>query len=167
MPCPELALNEDEILRLRQFIVDMRVSAPIGIVDAYWDHSGKAICPAALGISHHINAAGDVEFCPPIQFAKDNIRNSKSLSELFNNSSFLDDFREFALSKTEGCILLEDPEAMYDFLKNQSADDVTGRESGYDEIATMKQLPGHFLPGKEIPEKSMLYKFAKKFTNLY
>ena len=162
MPCPELALNEAEILRLRQFVVDMRVSAPIGIVDAYWDHDGKALCPGALGLSHHINAAGDVEFCPVIQFAKDNIRNFGSLSELFDNSSFLKEFREFTLSKTEGCILLEDPQAMREFLISQNADDVTGRNCGFDEVAAMKQLPGHFLPGKEIPEKSRLYRFAKK-----
>jgi len=162
MPAPELALDESEILRLRQFVVDMRASAPIGIVDAYWDHDGKALCPAALGLSHHINATGDVEFCPVIQFAKDNIRNSGSLSELFDNSSFLKEFRKFASSKTEGCILLEDPQAMQEFLLSQNADDVTGRNSGFDEIAAMKQLPGHFLPGKEIPEKSRLYRFAKK-----
>jgi len=138
------------------------MTAPIGIVDAYWDHHGKALCPGALGISHHINSAGDVEFCPPIQFAKDNIKGELSLSEIFNNSEFIKDFREFALDKTKGCILLEDPEAMLEFLKEHNADDVTGRNTGFDEIAAMKKLPGHFLPGKEIPERNWIYKLAKK-----
>ena len=161
-PAPELALNEEEILRLRRFIVDARCRFPIGIVDAYWDHDGRALCPGALGISHHVNPAGEVEFCPPIQFAKENIDDFDSLDELFKKSTFLERFRSFAAETTPGCVILEDPEALKHFIKEEHATDSSGRGTGMEEIAAMRPVPGHHIPGKEIPEKHFMYRFAKK-----
>ena len=47
---PELALSPDEQLRIRRFVVEMRCKKPIGIIDAYYDASGQALCPAATGL---------------------------------------------------------------------------------------------------------------------
>ena len=51
----ELALTPAQLVRVRRFIVEMRVKMPIGIVDAYYDHEGRALCPMSTGISHHIS----------------------------------------------------------------------------------------------------------------
>lgn len=161
-PCPELALSEEEITRLRQFVVDMRAVKPLILVDAYWDDRGQALCPAATGISHHINPAGDVEPCPPIQFAADNIGDARNLAAVLQNSQFLTHFRTFSRSSSRGCILLENPHALFDFLAAEKARDTTGRGTGFEELAAMKTLPGHYQPGHEIPEKHWVYRFAKK-----
>jgi MoaA/NifB/PqqE/SkfB family radical SAM enzyme len=161
-PHPELALDEEQILRLRKFIVETRTTEPIVIVDAYWDHEGRAICPGALGISHHINPEGHVEFCPPLQFSKDNIADNESLDSLFENSAFLADFRDFASKTTPGCVILEHPGELKRFLEKQKAIDTTGRNAGLKELDAMSPLPGHHLPNAEIPEKHWLYKWAKK-----
>ncbi|MGL4854360.1 MAG: radical SAM protein, partial [Lentisphaeria bacterium] len=58
------ALDEEQIVALRQFIVNQRLTAKIIIVDAYWDSEGKAVCPGAMGLSHHIAPNSAVEFCP-------------------------------------------------------------------------------------------------------
>jgi len=161
-PCPELALTEAEILRLREFIVDIRTRAPLVIVDAYWDHLGRAVCPAAIGISHHINPAGDLEPCPPIQFARDNAGDGARVVESLRKSEFLRSFRAFARAETRGCILLERPDLLFDFLAAGQARDTSGRDTAYAELAAMRSHPGHHLPGQEIPERSWFYRFAKK-----
>lgn len=50
----QLALSPDQITKVRRFVTDIRAEMPIAIVDAYYDHDGKALCPMATGISHHI-----------------------------------------------------------------------------------------------------------------
>ncbi|MFM8725719.1 MAG: radical SAM protein, partial [Planctomycetaceae bacterium] len=50
----ELCLTPEQQRRARQFVVDMRAKKPIVIIDAYYDGEGRALCPAANGISHHI-----------------------------------------------------------------------------------------------------------------
>ena len=161
-PAPELALSEKEILRLRRFIVDIRCRFPIGVVDAYWDHDGRALCPGALGISHHINPNGDVEFCPPLQFARENIDDFDSLDELFEKSEFLAKFRSFASETTPGCVILEHPDKLTTFIESENARDVSGRGTALAELAASRVFPGHHIPGGEIPERHFLYRFAKK-----
>ena len=164
-PTPELALSEEEILRLRRFIVDIRMKAPLGIVDAYWNEKGEALCPAATGISHHVGPGGDIEPCPPIQFARENIREASgetSNQDPFAESDFLQRFREFSASSTRGCVLLECPEKLHAFLTAEGARDTSGRGTGMAELAQMRTLPGHHMPGREIPEKHPFYYFAKK-----
>jgi MoaA/NifB/PqqE/SkfB family radical SAM enzyme len=161
-PSPQLALSVDEILRLRKFIVEVRARAPIMIIDAYWDHEGKALCPAAVGISHHINPAGDIEPCPVVQFARDNVGDGRNLAELFGQSEFLKAFRAKIAETTRGCILLDRPEALKAFLVQQGARDTSGRGTGLAELSAMIARPGHHLPGQEIPEKHWAYRFAKK-----
>jgi len=162
-PSPGLALTEEQILALRRFIVDSRARHPIMIIDAYWDHEGRALCPAAVGISHHINPAGDIEPCPPIQFAKDNAGDGTGFARGFDGSGFLARFRGWVSERTRGCVLLECPGELKGFLEKEQARDTTGRGSGAGELAAMRQHPDHHLPGREIPERSWCYRFAKKY----
>ena len=100
-PSPELALTPDQVVSLRRFVVQMRKTLPIAIVDAYWDDRGEALCPMATGISHHISPYGDVEPCPIIQFARETIHDRPSLYETMTQSAFLKDFRETAAKATK------------------------------------------------------------------
>ncbi len=70
---PQLCLTPEQQLRARRFVVEMRAKKPIVIVDAYFDGEGRALCPAANGITNHINPWGDIEPCPVIQFTKESI----------------------------------------------------------------------------------------------
>ena len=161
-PTAELALTAEQILALRRFLVDIRGEAPIAVVDAYWDHEGRALCPGAVGISHHIGPGGDVEFCPPMQFACESVRDSQDLVSLVSESSFLESFRVFTRKTTQGCVLLDHPGDLRAFLEEQGARDSSGRGTGFDELAEMIRLPCHHMAGQEIPEKHWAYRFAKK-----
>ena len=121
-PCVQydLALDKDEIERLRRFMVEGRKRFSIVIVDSYWDGSGEPFCPAAEGLSHHINPYGDIEPCPVVQFATDNINNGK-LTNIYEDSKFLREFRLAINEKTKGCILMEDPEWLIEFAEKQNA----------------------------------------------
>src|SRR5262249_31731587 len=113
---PQLSLTPEQQLRARRFVVEMRVKKPIIIIDAYYDGEGQSVCPAATGISHHINPWGDIEPCPIVQFTKESIHDSndspRSLREKFIESEFLRDFRELARLTTRGCIVLERPDLL-------------------------------------------------------
>ncbi len=161
-PCPELALDKEKILGLRQFMVDQRCKSAMMIVDAYWDHLGQAVCPGAMGLSHHINPYGQIEFCPPIQFAKDKIETGNDIVELYENSKFLEDFRKLAAENSRGCIILDNPEALYKFVKERGAEDSSGRNTAFVELAAMNPICSHHIPDTQIPEKSLIYRFAKK-----
>src|ERR687888_105370 len=76
--CPDLCLTPEQQLRARRFVVEMRAKKPIIIIDAYHDGEGQALCPAATGISHHINPWGDIEPCPIVQFTKESIHATES-----------------------------------------------------------------------------------------
>lgn len=161
-PSPDLCLSRDQIVALRRFLVDIRTRAPIIIVDAYWDHEGRALCPAAVGISHHIGPAGDMEPCPPIQFATENVLSEPDISKAFDSSGFLEGFRNLSAATTRGCVLLDCPETLREFLLKKNARDTTGRGKGLEEIASMTVQPSHHTEGDEIPERSAFYRWAKK-----
>ncbi|MDB5356929.1 MAG: Radical domain protein, partial [Phycisphaerales bacterium] len=93
---PELALRPDQVLRVRKFIVGLRKKMPIGVIDAYWDDKGEALCPMATGISHHITPWGEIEPCPIIQFAKETVHDERDLMHVFRDSEYLRDFRKLA-----------------------------------------------------------------------
>ncbi len=159
---PDLALSPEQQRRARQFVVDMRVKKPIGIIDAYYDDRGQALCPAATGISHHISPWGDIEPCPIVQFAKESIHDERPLVEKFQRSAFLSDFRELASSATRGCIVLERPDLLKDLVEKHGARDTTARKSALAELESMEPRPSQYAPGQEVPEKSWFYRFAKK-----
>jgi len=159
---PELALTPEQVLRVRRFAVQMRAKLPIAIVDAYWDDKGEALCPMATGVSHHISPYGDVEPCPIIQFATENIRDHVSVYELMNGSEFLRDFRETAAKATRGCIVLERPDLVRDLVVRHGARDTTQRKTALPEIEALQSRSSQYNPGNEIPEDHWAYRFAKK-----
>ena len=160
--CPELTLSPEEQLRVRKFVVETRAKKPIVVIDAYYDGEGKALCPAANGISHHINPWGDIEPCPIIQFSKDSIHDSeKSLYDKFN-SPFLKEFRELSQKTTRGCIVLERPDLLHELVVLHGAKDSTARKTAHAELAAMENRTSQYNPQAEIPEQSFLYRFAKR-----
>ena len=130
-PSAHLALSPEQIVALRRFVVAMRRKLPIGIVDAYWDDKGEALCPMATGISHHIGPSGAIEPCPIIQFANETIHDEKPLYQLITESSFLDDFRKTAAAATRGCIVLERPDLVRELVQRHSAPDTTQRGTAH------------------------------------
>lgn len=163
-PTTELALSEEEILQLRQFMVDIRVKAPLLIIDTYWDEKGQALCPGAIGLSHHINPYGDIEFCPPIQFAGETVGDGSNIANVIEDSKFIGGLRKGINERTKGCILLDDPEHLHKMLRDVNAYDSSKRNKSYEELKQMRPCAGHHIPGKEIPEKSWVYRFAKKHS---
>ena len=162
-PNPDNALDKAQIIALRRFIVEQRRNAPLQVIDAYWDDKGRALCPAAVGISHHISPAGAVEFCPPLQMSKDFINEKGSnLKKIFASSSFLAELRKLTAAHSRGCIILENPALMVDFLIKQGAVDSTSRQTVLEEFRKMSNLPGHDQPDNEIPDQNIFYRFLKK-----
>ena len=163
-PTEDLALDQAQQRRARQFVVDMRVKKPIIFIDAYYDADGAALCPMATGFTHHISPWGDIEPCPIIQFSKDSIHDQRPLREVFNDSEFLRDFRDAAATHTRGCIVLERPDVMKELVEKHAAKDSTVRDTAMAELDAMTPRPSQYNPGSEIPEKSWAYWLAKKIA---
>jgi MoaA/NifB/PqqE/SkfB family radical SAM enzyme len=160
---PDLALTPEQVLEVRRFAVEMRNKKPIGFIDAYWDDQGKALCPAATGISHHISPWGDIEPCPIIQFANESIRdNDGDLFKTMTESPLLADFRKSAAGATRGCVVLERPDLLKDIVTRHGARDTTVRQAAMAELEALESRSSQHNPGNEIPEKHWLYRFAKK-----
>ncbi|MEY2600110.1 MAG: hypothetical protein RLZZ142_2369 [Verrucomicrobiota bacterium] len=160
---PQLALRPEQLTQVRRFIVEMRAKVPIGIVDAYYGHDGGALCPMASGISHHISPYGQVEPCPIIQFAKEEIRDERGIVATLRDSAFLRDFRELTASATRGCVVLERPDLVKELVVRHGAKDTTVRGTAMAELEAMQPRFSQWLPGAEIPEKHWMYKVAKRF----
>ncbi len=160
---PELALTPEQITKVRKFVVEMRSEMPIAIVDAYYDDKGQALCPMATGISHHISPRGSVEPCPIIQFATENITDSRGIFETLTKSSFLKDFRDVAAQHTRGCIVLERPDLVKALAAKHGAADTTIRQTAVAELDSMVPRTSQHRPGEEIPEKHWMYRLAKKY----
>ncbi|HVR29575.1 MAG TPA: radical SAM protein [Thermoanaerobaculia bacterium] len=160
---PELALTPEQVLAVRRFAVEMRACKPIGIVDAYWDDKGQALCPAATGISHHIGPWGHVEPCPIVQFANETIHdNDGDLFKTMTESPLLADFRRTAAGATRGCVVLERPDLLRQVIERNQAHDSTARRTAMAELEAMRPLGSQHNPGFEIPEQHWLYRFAKR-----
>jgi MoaA/NifB/PqqE/SkfB family radical SAM enzyme len=165
--CPDLCLTSAQQYQARKFVVEMRAKKPIIIVDAYFDGEGQALCPAATGITHHINPWGDIEPCPIVQFTKESIHSSeadnRSLKDKFLQSGFLHDFRELAQSTTRGCIVLERPDLLKQLVEKHGARDSTARGTALEELAALEVRTSQYNPGSEIPERNWLYRLAKRY----
>jgi hypothetical protein len=158
----DLALRPDQLVRTRKFIVEMRAKSPIAIVDAYYGHDGKALCPMTTGVSHHVSPKGDIEPCPIIQFATDNIRDSRGVFETMRSSEFLKDFRELSARATRGCVVMERPDLVKELVLKHNARDTTVRGTALAELDAMTPRFSQWLPGEEVPEKHWMYRLAKK-----
>lgn len=162
-PETQIALTEQQILQLRQFMVEQRVKSKIIIVDAYWDAKGNAVCPGAMGLSHHIAPNGAVEFCPVIQFTGQYLNNNaNNLEDIFQKNDFLHALREFSSQAGRSCVYMDSPGQLASFLQDQVAMDSSNRNA-LDELTSCHPLPGHGVPGKQIPEKLWAYRLAKKY----
>ena len=161
-PAPELVLSPEQVRRARRFLVFARRDVPLILVYAYWDYRGRALCPAAVGISHRLSPAGDIEPCPPIQFAAERIAAGDDALKLAAGSAFLRAFRELAARTTRGCILMERPDLLGELVSAHGARDSSGRGTAAAELAAMQPACSHHLPGEELPELSWPYRFAKK-----
>lgn len=159
----QLALTPQQLVDVRRFVVEMRNKVPIGIVDAYYGHDGKALCPMSTGISHHISPYGDVEPCPIIQFAKEDIHDSRGIVATIRDSAFLKDFRELTAEATRGCVVLERPDLVKALVEKHGARDTTVRQTAMAELEAMAPRYSQWLPGEEIPEKHWMYRWAKRF----
>ena len=159
----DLGLSREQLVRVRRFIVEMRVRMPIGIVDAYYDHEGRALCPMANGVSHHISPRGDIEPCPIIQFATDTIHDPRGIHRTMRDSAFLADFRRLSARSTRGCVVLERPDLVRDLVRRHGARDTTVRQTAMRELEAMKPRFSQWLPGEEIPEKHWMYRWAKRY----
>src|ERR1051326_2088714 len=159
----QLALRPDQLVRVRRFVVEMRARVPIAIVDAYYDHAGRALCPMATGVSHHISPRGDIEPCPIIQFAVENIRDSRGVFETMRDSAFLRDFRQLSARHTRGCVVLERPDLVKELVIKHGARDTTQRGTAMAELDAMTPRFSQWLPGEEQPEKHWMYRIAKKY----
>ncbi len=160
---PGLALRPDQLVAVRKFVVQMRSEMPIAIIDAYYDHEGKAVCPMSTGISHHVGPAGDIEPCPIIQFAVENIRDGRGVYATMRDSAFLKDFRELSARATRGCVVLERPDLVRELALRHGARDTTKRGTAMAELEAMAPRFSQWLPGEEVPERHWMYRIAKKY----
>ena len=161
-PAPELALRPEQVVAVRRFVVEMRSRLPLIIVDAYWDDEGRALCPMATGVSHHISPYGDVEPCPIIQFATESVGDGRDFYQRMTGSAFLRDFRETAARTTRGCIVLERPDLVRELVVRHSARDTTRRGTALEELEALEPRSSQHQPGREVPEEHWAYRFAKK-----
>jgi len=159
---PALALRPEQLVEVRRFIVEMRSRVPIVIIDAYYDGKGQALCPMSTGISHHVNPRGDIEPCPIIQFATENIRDSRGIFDTMKDSLFLKDFRELSARQTRGCVVLERPDLLKELVLKHNARDTTLRGTAMAELEAMTPRFSQWLPGEEVPERHWMYRWAKK-----
>lgn len=159
----DLGLRPDQLVQVREFVTTMRAKKPIAIIDAYYDHEGKALCPMSTGVSHHISPYGDIEPCPILQFGKETIHDERGIYETIRSSGFLKDFRELTAEATRGCVVLERPDLVKSLVEKHGAKDTTARQSAMRELEEMTPRFSQWLPGREVPEKHWMYYLAKKF----
>ena len=157
------ALDEEQILALRRFIVEQRRRARILIIDAYWDGQGRGLCPGAMGLSHHIAPNGAVEFCPIVQFTGDYLNDDASnLEEILQKNPLLKELRTFTSGISRNCVLMESPNELAAFLREHGALDSSNRDA-FGELENRSPMICHDLKGKEIPEQSLAYRLGKKY----
>ena len=161
-PSEELCLTPEQQIKVRKFVVNMRCEKPLALIDAYYMDDGQALCPAATGISHHISPWGAIEPCPIIQFAKENINDDRHIRDVFVQSEYLSDFRKMSSETTRGCIMLERPDKVKEFVEKHNAPDGTARKTALPELEAMQNRPSQWNRTEQVPEKNWIYKFAKK-----
>ncbi len=161
-PSPEFCVEKEQMIELRRRLLRLRRTHPIILIDTYWNAEGEAVCPAAKGLGFHIGPGGSIEPCPPISFACERIDDHEGdVFRTINESRLLRGFQEFVDQRTKGCVILEYPHELADFLENSGAADTSGRDA-YGELRSSQARSSHHLPGEEIPEDYWVYRFLKK-----
>lgn len=161
-PSPHFCVEREQMIELRRRLLALRRKHPIILIDTYWDAQGQAVCPAAKGLGFHIGPTGGVEPCPPLSFARETVRqNDGDLYRSINESQFLRGFQEFVNQRTQGCVILEHPQELVEYLRDMSAEDTSGRDA-LAELARATPRTSHHLPGEEIPEDYWVYRLLKR-----
>lgn len=161
-PSPEFCVDREQMLEIRRRLLQLRRRHPIILIDTYWNARGEAVCPAALGLGFHIGPGGGIEPCPPMSFACQTIRDhGGELFETINSSRFLRDFQDFVNQRTRGCVILECPQELAEFMRDHAARDTSGRDA-LAELNASTPRTSHHLPGEEIPEDYWVYRLLKK-----
>jgi MoaA/NifB/PqqE/SkfB family radical SAM enzyme len=161
-PSPQYCVSRQQMLELRRRLLQLRRKHPIIIIDTYWNAAGEAVCPAALGLGFHIGPQGSIEPCPPLSLACQTINdNGRDLFQTINQSEFLRGFQQFVKERTRGCVILEHPQALVEYLRSMSAGDYSGRDA-LAELMAATPRTSHHLPGEEMPEDYWVYRLLKK-----
>ena len=161
-PHPEYCLSKEQLIRMRRRLLELRRKHPILIIDTYWTAEGEAFCPAAVGLGYHIGPEGSIEICPPLSFAAETVRsNGGDLFKTFNESTYLRGFQKFVKDRTKGCVILENPKELTEYIEGCGATDYSTRDA-YSELSSGTPRNSHHLPDDEIPEDFWFYKLMKK-----
>ena len=160
---PEQALTQEQIRGLRQFLVRERLNAPVALIDVYWDEEGRAMCPGATGMSHHVSPSGALEFCPVIQMATDFLNaDASNMAALYAQSQFLSGMRRQIAQHTRGCIIMDNPQLMVEILQCYQPRETTTRATAMKEYMKMTNIPSHDMTPDLIPEQSRPYRWLKR-----
>ena len=166
-PAPELCVGPEKMKALRTKLLALRKKMPIILIDTYWTAEGTAVCPAAKGLGFHIGPKGSIEPCPPLSVAKEFLSdNDGDLFHTINASDFLRNFQRFveerfASNKNgEGCVILQHPQELAEFFRNENVRDVSGRDF-LGELAAGEVKSSHLMD-EPIAEDFWLYKLLKK-----
>lgn len=161
-PHPEYALTREQLLEARKRMLALRRRHPILIVDSYWTADGEAFCPAAMGLGFHIGPQGSIEPCPPLSVGCETVRDGNGdLFPVINESRFLRGFQQFVKERTKGCVILEYPQELVTFFRQNNARDYSGRDL-LAELSALSPRHSQHLPGEEIPEDYWLYRLLKR-----
>ncbi len=161
-PSPRFCVSRERMIELRRRLLGLRRRHPIILIDTYWNAQGEAVCPAAAGLGFHIGPGGSIEPCPPMSFACETIGDhAGDLFKTINGSRLLREFQDFVGQRTRGCVILEHPQELVEFLRGHQARDTSGRDA-YGELAASEPRSSHHLPGEEIAEDYWLYRMLKK-----
>ena len=160
-PSPHYCVEREQMIELRRRLLELRRRHPIILIDTYWNAQGQAVCPAALGMGYHIGPQGSIEVCPPLSFACETIHDNTDLFDTINGSEYLRGFSEFVNKRTRGCVILEHPQDLVEFLRDSNVTDYSGRDA-LAELAASTPRNSHDMPGDEMPEDYWVYRFLKK-----
>jgi MoaA/NifB/PqqE/SkfB family radical SAM enzyme len=161
-PHTEYCMTPAQIVEMRRRMLRLRRKHPIIIIDSYWTAEGEAFCPAAVGLGFHVGPQGSIEPCPPLSLARELIRdNGRDVFKSINESDFLRGFQKFVKDRTKGCVILEHPQELVKFFKDQEARDYSSRDCLAELHASAPRHSQH-LPGQEIPEDYWVYRLLKK-----
>ena len=161
-PHPEYCVEKKQLIKLRKRLLQLRRRHPIFIIDTYWTATGEAFCPAAVGLGFHIGPQGSIEICPALSFAREKVSdNGGDVYKSINESSFLRGFQKFAKERTKGCVILEYPQQLHEYIGASGAKDFSGRNTAFAELNSITPRTSQHLPGEEIAEDFWFYRFLK------
>ena len=73
----------------------------------------------------------------------------------------VEQLRQFSVQNGRNCLPMEAPHELKDFLSERKVIDSSNRNY-QQELAVAAPLPCHHVPGQELPEKSLAYRWGKR-----